>query len=473
MIMTDTPPEQNTDTTIKGELFYRLAQDIANGECGEFTYCLQDGRFYVYHDGFWKDIPEIQFLSTIQDKLIREVRIKSGEQYIIQKGRILTKYSPSRKKQIIEQFKLIKYNNLNNFNWTPLINLKNGMVNPYDGEKEEHNHIFYSTNRLPYIYDDNFKCNLWIKTLNEIFEVDKEHPENQKKIDLLQEFFGYCLTRDTKQHKALLLLGESRSGKSTIIQMLRNVIGNANCSSVPLKYISNAQYTAMLINKLVNIDTDVSAKADQYEAEFKTITSGEPVAVNQKYVAAFDFVPYCKIVMAANIFPRITDHSSAFYNRLILIPCDRVFTYEEQNRDLPAQLLKELPGALNWSIEGLKRLTARGKFEDLDFMKEAIEELEDRNNPCNIFFKEHIDVDFNSYIEKNFLFKKYQEWCTKNEQHNISHVVFSQNLLKKYSKETPKAGRLSGGNRPWVWKNLRFIEDRGKEPIKEEINWQD
>ncbi len=40
------------------------------------------------------------------------------------------------------------------------------------------------------------------------------------------------------------------------------------------------------------------------------------------------------MVLAANIFPRITDHSSAFYNRLILIPCDRIFSEAEKNRFL-------------------------------------------------------------------------------------------------------------------------------------------
>lgn len=441
----------NPPKLITQDKFYCFAQNIKQEKAGgKYLYCLESNKFYNYKDGVWNELFDIDFLGRIEENM-----------------KEITKHPIAGRKQIVENFKSMARKSLDEFNWSELLNFKNGMVSPYNGGMNDHDYMFYSTNRLPYIYDEKARCELWIKTLKEIFE------EDENKINILQEFFGYCLTRSTKQHKALLLLGESRSGKSTILQVLRNMIGINNCSSVPLKYISNAQYSAMLINKLVNIDADVSAKADMYEAEFKTITSGESIAVNQKYVPAFDFVPYCKIVMAANIFPRITDHSSAFYNRLILLPCDRVFSYEEQNRDLPKQLLLELPGILNWSIEGLKKLDKRGKFEELGFMKEAIQELENDNNPCNIFFEEHIEINFDSYIEKGFLFEKYQKWCLKNEQHNITHISFSKNLLKKYSKITSRVSRLTGGSRPLIWKNLKYSDDKGMNPIKSEINWND
>ena len=429
---------------------YKIALSIRDGEAkGQYLYCLEDNKFYHYTKGYWEALFEVEFLGLIEENI---------------KG--LTKFSLSNRRQIIENFKQIGRKRLSTFNWSELLNLQNGMLGPYDGELDNHNPAFYSTIRMPYNFDKDAKCELWIKSLNEIME------NNQAKINILQEFFGYCLTREVKHHKALLLLGESRSGKSTILQTLRNVIGSTNCASVPLKYISNPQYTAMLINKLVNIDTDVSAKAEQFEAEFKTITSGEPVSVNQKYVAAFDFVPYCKVVMAANIFPRITDHSSAFYKRLLLIPCDRVFSYEEQNRDLPLQLNNELPGILNWAIVGLKRLTKRSKFEELNFMKEAIQELEDENNPSNLFFEENIEVVLSDdvYIEKGELFEKYKEWCEKTKNYTLTKARFAVAVYKKYHKETPKNARLpENGKR--IWRNIRYVVFKNED--QKNLNWHD
>jgi putative DNA primase/helicase len=337
------------------------------------------------------------------------------------------------------------------------------MLCPKTVELRDHNPKYYSTNRLPYKYDKKAECPLWIKSLSEILEDDKS------KIGVLQEFFGYCLTRDTKQHKALLLLGESRSGKSTILHILRHLVGETNCSSVPLKFISNPQHTPDLVNKLVNIDTDVSAKAAEFEAEFKTITSGEPLRTNQKFIQAFSFVPYCKVVMAANIFPKITDHSSAFYNRLILIPCDRVFSDEEQNRDLPIMLLEELSGIMNWAIEGLRRLEERGKFEQLDFMKDAVEELENENNPVNLFFDEHIAIDMGGHIEKGDLYNRFKEWAEKNNNYKLSAARFASCVFKKYHKQTPKDVKLqSGGKR--IWRNLKYIYEK-QENQQEVKDW--
>ena len=174
--------------------------------------------------------------------------------------------------------------------------------------------------------------------------------------------------------------------------------------------------------------------------------------------------------MAANIFPRITDHSSAFYKRLILIPCDRVFSYEEQNRDLPAQLHKELPGILNWAIEGLKRLSQRGRFEELDFMKEAIQELEDENNPSNLFFDEYVSVDMSDgvYIEKGELFEKYKNWCQETNNYALTKARFASAVYKKYNKETPKHARLPDGGKR-IWLHIKFIQNKLKNT---DAGWQ-
>lgn len=411
----------------------QYAMEIAIDMAGiTVTYCLDEDKFYEYKNGVWQYINDFDILSHACINLNK-----------------INSHTISSKKQILENLKVIKNIKLADFNTLPLINLENGMFDPIAVTITEHEEKQYSTMRIPYRYDKETKCELWLKTLDEILEGNKHH------ISVLQEFFGYCLTKETKHHKALLLLGESRSGKSTILQTLRAVIGDKNCSSVPLKYLSNPQYTPMLINKLVNIDTDVSAKAAEFEAEFKTITSGEPVSCNQKFVAAFDFSPCCKVVMAANIFPKITDHSSAFYKRLILIPCDRVFSEDEQNKNLGVELKKELPGILNWAVEGLQRLLNRGRFEQSEFMKEAIQDLEDTNNPSNIFFRDHIEVSMGDFIEKGELFGKYKIWSEENKQYTLSAAMFAGAVYKQFNKQTPKKCHTPDGKR--IWRNIKYV----------------
>jgi putative DNA primase/helicase len=435
--MADTKKVPKEKKEILQDLMLSYAYNILKGEGGgQYVYCLEEDDFYIYESGVWRKISDKELLAKVSKAIIK-----------------VTTLPLTQRKQILENYKLISFKKLEEFNRTPLLNLQNYMIDPIGNNVLKHEDKYYSTTQLPYKYDDQAKCELWLKTLNEIFDND------QKRILLLQEFFGYCLTPDIKHKKALLLLGESDTGKSTILFTLRDLVGSKNCSSVPLKYLSNPQYTPMMVNKLVNIDADVAKDAQNYEAEFKIITTGEPIACNQKFIETFEFTPKCKIVLAANIFPKISDHSSAFYKRLVLIPCDRIFEESEKNRLLNIQIQEELPGILNWSIQGLMRLNKRGMFEHHEFMKEAVQELEDDNNPVNGFFRDHVEIDVSDgvYIEKAELFKKYREWSGDKEEYKLSNTIFARCVYKKYYKVTPKNARLSDGKRPWVWRNLKYL----------------
>ena len=130
----------------------------------------------------------------------------------------VAKWTITLRKQILENYKIIKSITLDELNRTELMNFKNCMFDPLGMNVLSHDEKYLSTSRIPYKYDQLAQCALWLKTLDEILEGDKD------RILLLQEFFGYCLTKDTKHHKALLLLGESRclGGETLIYDPVKN-----------------------------------------------------------------------------------------------------------------------------------------------------------------------------------------------------------------------------------------------------------
>jgi putative DNA primase/helicase len=450
-----TMQESQENSKFIEDKFRCLAWRVANGDIGQFSYGMENNQVYFFDNGYWLELREIEFLSKIENGLLDT------------KGnKILTHYDVQRRKKVIENYKILSFKSINDFNKYHLLNFENCMLDPIGLNVLPHDPKYLSTIRIPYKYTLLAECPLWIKTINEIFEKDN------LKINILQEFFGQCLTRDIKQEKALLLLGESRSGKSTILNTLHNMVGIKNCSTVPLKYILNPVYTSMMIHKLINFDKDVSKKAQDYEEDFKKIVTGEEVTANDKYDDPFTFKPFCKMVLSANSFPRITDHSSALYNRLILIPCERVFSPEEQNRDLREQLLIELPGILNWALDGLKRLNKRGMFEEVNFMKNALKELEDENNPASPFFYDHLEIEEGAFIEKGELYDYYYAWAKKNGMYILSSALFSTALFKKYSAHTPKDTQHPQ-TRKRIWRGIKYVADKSREPIKQQVQWQD
>lgn len=431
------PSDQYVDLP-KQDKLYCLAHKAIKSKENKVTYCLEEDMFYVYNNGTWEKMFDIQIMRMIGDIL--------PEFY---------KYDIATRKKIVENLKVIDYSSVLTFNLIDMLNLKNCMLNVYSGETFEHDPKYRFTIQINYDYDSSAQCPLWKKTLNEIFEFDND------KISILQEFFGYCLTRETKLEKALLLLGDSRSGKSTILNTLRALVGDNNCSSVPFSHIAHQQQNFAMLGKLINMDTDVSSKAIDFEAEFKKITSGEDIQTNPKYVAPFSFKPFCKMVLSANDFPRITDHSSAFYKRLILIPCDRVFEPHEQNVNLKNELIAELPGILNWAIIGLRRLINRKSFEKKEFMDEAISDLREESNPVDGFFNEHVSVEVGEHIEieKSELYSKYKIWASNSNHGTLSISKFSQHVFRKYAKSTFKDSRNAITKRR-VWRNIVYKDTK-------------
>jgi hypothetical protein len=69
-----------------------------------------------------------------------------------------------------------------------------------------------------------------------------------------------------------------------------------------------------------------------------------------------------RIVILANEQPVFHDPSRALQRRLLTLRTTRSFGGKEDIA-LTDKLLKELPGILNWAIEGWKRLHSRGHFE--------------------------------------------------------------------------------------------------------------
>ena len=75
--------------------------------------------------------------------------------------------------------------------------------------------MFFTVNSLEFDPDVAAPAPVgWHQFLHQLFDGDIES------LDLLQEWFGYCLTGDTSQQKMMLMVGPRRSGKGTIARVL-------------------------------------------------------------------------------------------------------------------------------------------------------------------------------------------------------------------------------------------------------------
>ena len=78
--------------------------------------------------------------------------------------------------------------------------------------------------------------------------------------------------------------------------------------------------------------------------------------------------------------------------RLILLTLTESF-YGKEDLNLKDRLHAELPGILNWSIEGWKRLRERGHFKQPKSSRDLVQELEDLASPISAFIRDCCDLD--------------------------------------------------------------------------------
>ena len=117
------------------------------------------------------------------------------------------------------------------------------------------------------------------------------------------QILGYCLTTDCRLEIAIILFGGGSNGKTVFLNILRAMLRGL-VSELRLSDLSHSYRPAMLLNKLVNISGEGEAVDLIDDAVVKSIISGEPLAVEQKYKDPVVIKPFCKLIIATNHLPR-------------------------------------------------------------------------------------------------------------------------------------------------------------------------
>lgn len=310
------------------------------------------------------------------------------------------------------------------FNTQSILNLRNGvLLLDQDCKFVPHDEGFFSSIQLKNDYDPEATCPLFLKFVDEIMESVTE-----KKL-LLQEIAGYVLFPDNSLEKAFFLIGSGGNGKGVFINILQEVFGEENCSAVePSKFNSDFD-PIMLRYALVNLCTEARVDMKSSEARFKGIVSGDPITAAHKGVDAIKFRPRCKIITSCNDFVNSNDMSHAFLRRLKFVKFNR--NYEQlgiQDTELLSKLKGEIPGILNWAIEGYRRLRANKRFTTTLEEKQVKDEFLENMNPLVSFIKEKLIDVYDELFTIKELFRDYISWCKDFNTTPMSQTRFSRTL---------------------------------------------
>jgi putative DNA primase/helicase len=317
-----------------------------------------------------------------------------------------------------------------------LIAFKNGIYNMETDEFIDFSPEFVITNKIPWNYNPNAYFEVTDRTLNNI----SCHDENVR--SLLEEGIGYTFYRRNELRKAFILVGDKANGKSTYLDMIKNLLGIENVCALDLKELGERFKTALISGKLANIGDDIGDEFIPNPAIFKKLVSGDSINAERKGQDPFDFTPYAKFLFSANDIPRIKDKSGAVLSRLVIVPFDARFSKSDPDFDpyIKYKLRKKesMEYLIQLGIKGLKRVLENSSFTQSKRVAKQIEEYNENNNPILIFFKERTIEDFENHPTKD-VFQDYCGFCHANGFTPLSNVEFSKHIKKKYDlKSSPK-----------------------------------
>lgn len=306
------------------------------------------------------------------------------------------------------------------------ISLSNGVYSVAFGTFKPHHPRRFNTHILPYEYRPEAECPSWLKFLEDIL------PSDDAGKGLLQEFFGYCLGGRTNQQKALAMVGVRRSGKGTILRILHKLMGAHRTTSPRLGDLSGPFGEQVLIDKSLAIFSDVRWDSDSRHAATSSLLPilGEDArSINRKNQRAWEGTLDTRFILASNEVPSAKDVSGAFLARLIFLHLRQSFVGRE-DPNLTEKLEAELPGILNWALEGLTRLEGRGRFEQPESGR-AVERAvrEAGGGTVAQYVNDAFEVDPTAdSIPFSSWYEGYQRWCYQNQDNPVHRRAIRSTL---------------------------------------------
>lgn len=394
------------------------------------------GDFYEYEGGVYKSIQA----EEVRSMIFREM-LKDG----------LTNYRTTAKaNDKIATFKSLDGRTFKHDEENPnsnIINFENGLLDIESYHLHPHTPEYLSTSQIPVMYNHEATCPRWLQFIQ---EVTCDDPEQAK---LLQEVAGYALTTDTNFAKAFIFFGMGANGKSMFTRMLGKIVGRDSVSTLNLSTITRQFGLTGLIGKKVNFIDEISG--NYFESNvIKGLISGERISAEVKYrPEPLEFTPTVKLIFSINELPKINDTTPGLYRRFTIIPFDRSFE-AKPDLQLEEKLTNELPGILNWAIEGLKMLRADGRFNETERNWEVMKTFKSDNSPVVEFITSYYEAppagDESKYsLPVSDLYSQYRGYC-------LDHG-YKPKAMANFSREVAH-NRVDGFS-------LRTVQDRGKKMI--------
>jgi putative DNA primase/helicase len=353
-----------------------------------------------------------------------------------------------------------------------VIAVANGLLDVTSQQLHLHTPQFFNLHAVPFAYDAAAPLpRHWFAFLDSVWPPPRRRQwppgENahQPAQDLLQEWFGYVLSGRTDLQKMLLMYGPTRGGRGVTGRLLAGLLGKENVAGLRLDDLGENFGMAHLIGKPLAIvgDERFGGKGmTKVVSGLLSITGEDRIAVDRKHRDRWIGKLPTRIMIFANELQKLSDASGAIVGRFLMLRMTKSWLGRE-DIGLTDRLLGELPGILNWALDGLRFLIENGKFTVDPEAEEDVALMRALASPMQTYVEENCVVgegkEFETYTQT--LYHDYCAWRKANGHMTIASSTFGVALRAAFPHIGSKRCRRPDGSQFRVYVGIRLKAPSG------------
>ena len=295
-------------------------------------------------------------------------------------------------------------------------------------------------------YDPAAACPRFVKFLEEVL------PDERSR-GMILEMMAQCFLRQNVVQKGYVLHGIGSNGKTTLVNILREMIGLRNTCSLPMDSLQGNDFRGWeIFGKVANISGDGGTEPIKQTTLLKKLLGGDAIRCEGKYRDPFDFVPHCTMVFVHNELPIIYDASDGFARKMQIIEFGEQFY--GGNRDNSVHTIhtdmSELSGVMNMLLPIMQKMIKTRVLEYEDTVADIKKHWLKRSDSVYHFTTECLELYPGGYVTIKDMKMAYRAMCQEEGMTALDDSELNSKL-EVICGDKPKPKKIDGvTQRAWI-----------------------
>lgn len=394
----------------------------------------------------------------------------NGKSYVKEYSRLVLAeaYTINLANDVLNKIETDTYINQEDFfqnNYVDEIPVINGILNVRTRKLSDFNPKKIFFNKIPISYNKDSTAESIDKFISDIVATEEDKT-------VAYELIGAGLYKEYFTEKAGMLVGNGRNGKSKFLELIKRMVGVDNTCAVPLRAMKEDNSSLCeLHNRLFNLAGDLSNTDLKDTGCFKQTVGRDILQAHRKFLRDLKFVNFAKHLFACNELPKVYDTTDGFWTKWVVLEFPYKFVSSKEYERTPKEMrdkLKikdpeiiekittehELSGLLNLALDGLDRLFKNKNFSQTKGTIEIKDFWIRNSDSFAAFCIDCIDEDYEGYITKKDLRKRYHRYCKGHKIKGAGDKAIKATLEDRYG--VIESRKYINESQEHIWEGIKL-----------------